>query len=58
MRFFDLATAIHEAGDNLESILYKSGSGQDDRSDEGLEEELNVEWVTELDTVATAYAPS
>ena len=54
---FDLATAIHEAGDDLESILYSSGSGQGDEDNE-LDGALNTDWITELDTVATVCGPS
>ena len=57
-RLFDLATAIHEAGDDLESILYGSGGNQGDGGDEELDEGLNVDWIAELNTVATACGPS
>ena len=54
-RLFDLATAIHEAGGDLESILYGPAV---DGDDEELDDELNIGWITELDTVTTAYGPS
>ena len=57
-RLFNLATAIHEAGDNLESILYGSGGNQGDGGDEELDEGLNVDWIAELNTVTTACGPS
>ena len=53
-RLFDLATAIHEAGGDLGSILY--GSADDD--DEELDDELNVGWIAELDTITTPCGPS
>jgi hypothetical protein len=57
-RLFDLATAIHEAGGNLESLLYDSAGSHGDENGERLDEELNEDWVTELDTVATVCGPS
>ena len=51
-RLFDLATAIHEAGGNLESILY----GSDDSGEEL--DELNPGWISDLDTVANPCGPS
>ena len=56
-RLFDLATAIHETGSDLESVLYPSVGGQGDGDDEDPDEELNANWVAELDTAAT-YGPS
>ena len=55
-RLFDLATAIHEAGGDLESIIYSSMGNECD-SDE-LEDELNEDWVAELNTVGRACGPS
>ena len=49
-RLFDLATAIHKAGNNLEEIFYNPAS----RDEDGLDEGLNVNWVAELGTVAKA----
>ena len=40
------------------SILYESAGGQSAGGDEELDEELNANWVAELDTVATACGPS
>ena len=57
-RLFDLATAIHETGSDLESIIYNSTGGQEDGDGEVLDGELNVDWATELDTVSTACSPS
>lgn len=57
-RLFDLATAIHEAGDDLEAILYNSAGGQGDGGDEEPDEEQNMNWVAELNTVATVCGPS
>ncbi|KAF9789589.1 hypothetical protein BJ322DRAFT_1178167 [Thelephora terrestris] len=54
-RLFDLATAIHEAGGDLESILYGSAVGGDD---EEMDDELNVSWIAELDTIITTCGPS
>ena len=54
-RLFDLATAIHEAGGDLGSIIYGSA---DDSGDEELDDDLNVGWIGELDTVTTACGPS
>ena len=53
-RLFDLATAIREAGNNLEEIFYNPAS----RDEDGLDEELNVDWVAELGTIAKACGPS
>ena len=55
-RFFDLAIAICEAGGNLESILYGS-AGDDEDGEEGLDGDLNADWIAELGTVATACGP-
>ena len=55
-RLFDLATAIHEAGGNLESILY--GPTGNDGSDEELDDELNTGWIADLDTAASPCGPS
>jgi hypothetical protein len=57
-RLFDLATAIHEAGGDLESIIYDSTGGDCGGGGEVLDEEVNPDWVAELDTVATACGPS
>ena len=57
-RLFDLSTAICEAGDSLESILYGSVGGQGDRDDEEPDGELNENWIAALDTVTTACGPS
>ena len=56
-QLFDLCTAIHEAGGNLESIIYNTlGEGCDD--DEVLDDEFNENWVAELDTVGRVCGPS
>jgi hypothetical protein len=57
-RLFDLATAIHEAGGDLESILYSPAGNQDNGDDEQLDDEVNAGWIAELDTVATTCGPS
>ena len=57
-RLFDLATAIQEAGGDLESIIYNSISDQGDGDDEEPDNELNVDWTAELDTVGIACGPS
>jgi hypothetical protein len=57
-RLFDLATAIREAGGDLETILYRSSIGQGSGGDEMLDEEVNADWVAELPTVATVCGPS
>ena len=57
-RLFDLATAIHEAGGDLESIIYGSVGGQGGDDGEELDDELNVDWISELDTVGMACSPS
>lgn len=58
MRLFDLATAIHGAGGDLESLIYHSASNYEDGDGEGLDDELNVEWITELDTTSVVCGPS
>ena len=55
---FDLATAIHEAGGDLESLLYSSAASHGNEDGEGLDEGLNEDWVAELDTAATVCGPS
>lgn len=57
-RLFDLSTAIHEAGSDLESIIYNSTGDQGDDDDEELDGEPNADWISELDTVSTACGPS
>ncbi|KAF9780072.1 hypothetical protein BJ322DRAFT_1141618 [Thelephora terrestris] len=57
-RLFDLATAICDAGGDLESILYGSAGNQADDGNVELDDELNVGWIEELETVATACGPS
>ena len=57
-RLFDLATAIHEAGGDLESIIYNAPSDvQDDGSDD-LDGELNEDWIAELDTASRVCGSS
>lgn len=57
-RLFDLATAVHEAGGDLESIIYSTTDNWcDDRSDT-LDGELNEDWIAELDTVSRVCGPS
>ena len=53
-RLFDLVTAIREAGNDLEAILYNPAN----RDEDGLDEELNTNWVAELGTVAKPCGPS
>jgi len=57
-RLFDLATAIHEAGGDLESIIYNTTGGQWDDDGDPLDGELNEDWIAELDTVARVCGPS
>lgn len=52
-RLFDLATAICEAGGDLGTLLYGSEGDHDEPDDE-----LNTDWIAELETVATACGPS
>jgi hypothetical protein len=56
-RLFDLATAIREARDDLESLLY-SAADRDSGEGEETDDDLNADWVSELDTVATVCGPS
>ena len=56
-RLFDLATAIQGAGEDLESILYGAAVDQGDGGEEP-DDELNVGWIADLGTVATACGPS
>jgi len=55
---FNLATAIHEAGDDLESIIYNSLGNQGDNDGKEPDDEPNADWIAELDTVSTACGPS
>ena len=53
-RLFDLAMAIHEAGNDLGSIIYNSIGG--DCGD--FDEEVCADWVEELDTTTRVCGPS
>ena len=56
-QLFDLCTAIHEAGGNLETIIYNTlGDGHEDGG--ALDDEFNENWVAELDTVSRVCGPS
>jgi len=55
-QLFDLTTAIHEAGGDLESIIYSS-MGNDCVGDI-VEDEPNEDWIAELDTVSRVCGPS
>ena len=56
-QLFDLYTAIREAGGDLESIIYKD-TGNESDTDETLDDELNEDWIAELDTVGRVCGPS
>ena len=58
MRLFDLATAIHEAGSDLEAIIYNSSSGGSGDDDEEPDDEPNSNWIAELDTIGIACGSS
>jgi hypothetical protein len=57
-RLFDLATAIQEAGGDLSSIIYGVAGSQKDDDNEAPDDELNEDWIAELDTVGRACTPS
>ena len=57
-RLFDLATAIHEAGGDLESIIYNVSGNQQDPNDDTLDDEPNEDWIAELGTTSTTCGPS
>ncbi|KAF9781501.1 hypothetical protein BJ322DRAFT_1111424 [Thelephora terrestris] len=57
-RLFDLAMTIHEAGSDLKSIIYNSSGHRGDDDGEEPNDELNTDWIAELDTVGPAYGPS
>jgi len=57
-RLFDLTTAIHEAGGDLESIIYGTTGNQQDGDGDALDDQPNEDWIAELDTVNKACGPS
>jgi hypothetical protein len=58
-RLFDLATAIFEAGGDLETILYGATSNHGDGDNEDEPDDIfNAGWITDLDTIATPCGPS
>ena len=61
-RLFDLATAIHEAGSDLESLIYSSvnceGCDGEGCDGEEMDDEPNEDWIAELGTTGVACGPS
>ena len=57
-RLFDLATAIREAGGDLESIIYNFPINEWDDGCDLLDGELNEDWISELDTAGRVCGSS
>ena len=57
-QLFDLATAIREAGGDLESLIYNITGNQWDDDGDGPDSETNEDWIAELDVVGRVCGPS